>query len=181
MLPKSLYRSSATHKKLEIILPLADLFRIALIVALTPRRPPFCKESKETPLPPTPLVVVGPARDSGFWGFVAKFPNLLKMLLIDINIQRAKLQDTGPLLTMHQTSRLDLLICSYTHISYSSFFYSLPSQTSRLIYSTLNALQLIPRSFIHCRAKRAVKYYKCFYCKVQNTWPLISTSLNKKL
>ena len=42
----------------------------------------------------------------------------------------AKLQNTGPLLTVHQTSRLVWLVCSYTHINYSSF-YPLPSQTSQ--------------------------------------------------
>ena len=43
----------------------------------------------------------------------------------------------------------------YTHINYSSFFIQhRAKQTAKYVYPELNAIQLIPRSFIQCRAKR---------------------------
>ena len=43
----------------------------------------------------------------------------------------------------------------YTHINYSSFFIQhRAKQTAKYVYPELNAIQLIPRSFIHCQAKR---------------------------
>ena len=55
----------------------------------------------------------------------ASSPTLKQVFLVDI---MAKLQNTGPLLATYQTSRHVWLVCSYTHIKYSSFFYPLPSQ-----------------------------------------------------
>ena len=56
---------------------------------------------------------------------------------------------------MHQTSQVVWLGYSYTHISYSLFW---AKRAARYMNSTLNAMQLIPCSFIHCQAKRAAKY-----------------------
>ena len=91
----------------------------------------------------------------------------------------AKLQNTGPLLTMHQTSRL---VCCYMKINSSSFYYPLPivpneplniwtqhltpnnfihcraQRDAKYMSPTLNAHTIILRFFIHCRAKRAAKY-----------------------
>ena len=57
----------------------------------------------------------------------------------------ATLQNTGPILTMHQTSRL---VSSYTQINYSSFFYPLPidraKRAAKYMNSTLNAIQIFP-------------------------------------
>ena len=69
-------------------------------------------------------------------GFIKANWNLEMLVLCTLKYDslhvhvEAKLQNTGPLLTMHQTSRLVWLVCSYTHINYSSF-YPLPSQTSQ--------------------------------------------------
>ena len=63
---------------------------------------------------------------------------------------------------MHQTSRLIWLVCSYTpriSIIHRSFIHCRAKQAAKYTYSALNAIQLIPRSFIHSPLPSQTTHY----------------------
>ena len=64
----------------------------------------------------------------------------------------------------HKRGRCPQQLCK---MCYSSFFYPLPIATRAVKYmnSTLNAIQLIPRSFIQCQANSNEKVFWTLFTK----------------